>query len=83
MGFRPRLSEIIVALLYFADYGQEEFEPVLDERMIVNTFVALDRDHLPQGFESSEEYEILLSRFLYVDRAGDGYRYEREFIRSQ
>ena len=83
IGFRPQLSRIVLALLYFADYDREEFEPVLDERMIVNTFVSLDREQLPSGFERSEEYEIALSRLLYVDRDGDGYRYDPEFTRSQ
>ncbi|HEY1950832.1 MAG TPA: CorA family divalent cation transporter [Bryobacteraceae bacterium] len=83
MGFRPRLSKILLALLYFAQYEQEEFEPILDERMIVNTFVSLSREGLPSGFEHSDDYEIAMSRLLYVDRDGEGYRYDPDFIRGQ
>jgi hypothetical protein len=83
IGFRPRLSKLLLALLYFADYENEEFEPVLDERMVVNTFVSLNRDELPNGFERSEDCEIAVSRLLYVDRAGEGYRYDRDFLRQQ
>jgi CorA-like Mg2+ transporter protein len=83
MGFRPRLSKILLALLYFAQYEQEEFEPILDERMIVNTFVSLSREGLPAGFERSDDYEIAMSRLLYVDRDGEGYRYNPDFIRGQ
>ena len=77
IGFRPQLSRIVLALLYFADYDREEFEPVLDERMIVNTFVSLDREQLPSDVETA------LSRLLYVDRDGEGYRYDPEFTRGQ
>ena len=83
LGFRPHLSKILLSLLYFANYGSEEFEPVLDERMIVNSFVSLDRARLPSGFERSEEYEAALSRLLYVDRDGPGYRYDPDFTRGQ
>lgn len=83
IGFSPPLSHTITALLYFLDYQQEEFEPVLDERMIVYTYSALDPATTPEDYISSEDYEILLSRFLYVDRAGADYRYDRTFIRAQ
>jgi hypothetical protein len=82
VGFQPPLSKIISSLIYFADYGEEEFEAVLDERMIVYTYAALNPASLPQGFVESEEYQVLLSRLLYVDIDGPGYRYEPEFVRS-
>jgi hypothetical protein len=56
---------------------------VLDERMIVYTYVALDPTGLPADFIHSEDYQVLLSRFLYVDLWGESYRYEREFTRAQ
>ena len=62
---------------------RQEYEPVLDERMIVYTYFALDHAGLPEGFLHSEDYQVLLSRFLYVDRGGEGYRYEPEFTRAQ
>lgn len=83
MGFRPPLSAILLGLLHFANYDHEEFETVLDERMIVNTFVSLDRTQLPLEFKSSEEYEVAFSHLLYVDRTGPGYRYEPQFIREE
>jgi hypothetical protein len=43
----------------------------------------LDSQLLPSGFEHSEDYEIALSRLLYVDRDGDGYRYDADFTHHQ
>ena len=83
IGYRPQLSAIIMSLFHFANYSREEFEGTLDERMIVNSFVSLDRTRLSSGYETSEEYEIVFSRLLYVDRAGPGYRYHSEFTRGQ
>jgi hypothetical protein len=82
-GVLPPLSRTITNLLYFADYPRQEYEPVLDERMIVYTYFALDPQGLPDGFLHSDEYQVLLSRLLYVDRAGEDYRYEPEFTRAQ
>jgi CorA-like Mg2+ transporter protein len=83
MGYRPQLSSILLSLLYFANYGREEFEPVLDERMIVTSFVSLDRTLLPSSFEATEAYDIAFSRLLYVDRDGPYYRYDPPFVREQ
>ncbi len=83
IGYRPQLSTIVLSLLHFANYGHEEFEPTLDERMIVNSFVSLDRSRLPAGYESSEDYEVAFSRLLYVDLDGPGYRYDRAFTREE
>lgn len=83
IGYRPQLSAIILSLFHFANYAHEEFEGTLDERMIVNSFVSLDRTRLSRGFETSEDYEITFSRLLYVDRDGPGYRYHPEFTRRQ
>jgi hypothetical protein len=83
IGFLPPLAQTITSLLYFADYGKEEYEPVLDERMIVYTYAAIDTQSVPEGFAASEDYRILISRFLYIDRYGEDYRYDRYFIRQQ
>lgn len=82
-GFLPPLAKTITSLLYFADYGQQEFEPVLDERMIVYTYAAIDPATVPADFIHSEDYQVLLSRLLYVDQLGPSYRYEEEFVRDQ
>ena len=79
LGYRPQLSNIVLSLLHFANYAHQEYEATLDERMIVNSFVSLDRTTLPPGFESSEEYEMAFSRLLYVDRDGEGFRYDAQF----
>ena len=83
MGFLPPLAKTITSLIYFADYSKQEFEPVLDERMIVYTYVAVDPASLPPDFIQSEAYQVLLSRFLYVDLDAPSYRYEPEFVRAQ
>lgn len=82
-GFLPPLSKTITGLLYFADYTQDEFEPVLDERMIVYTYMALDPASVGADYPASEEFRVLLSRILYVDRAGGGYRYDKSFVQQQ
>jgi len=79
VSFHPPLARTIRGLLYFADYEQQEYEPVLDERMVVYTYVAVDPATVSGGFIDSAQYQILLSRILYVDRWGEGYRYDNEF----
>jgi hypothetical protein len=83
LGFQPPLSAVIRALLYFLDYSRHEYEQLLDERMIVYSYAALDTSSVPPGFEQSEAYEVLLSRFLYVDHDGADFRYEPGFTRGQ
>ncbi len=83
IGFQPPLASTIASLLYFADYEAQEFESVLDERMIVDSYFAIDPATVPAEYAYSEEYQVLLSRFLYVDRLQPGYRYEPAFIKEQ
>lgn len=83
VGFQPPLSRIVTSLLYFLDYEKQEYEQLLDERMIAYSYAAIDPSGVPQDFAQSEAYEVLLSRFLYVDRDGPSYRYEPEFTREQ
>jgi hypothetical protein len=80
---RPQLSSILLGLLHFANYADQEFEPILDERMVVNSFVRLNGEGFASDFLHSEAYEVAFSRLLYVDRDGAGYRYDREFTRQQ
>ena len=82
-GIHPPLAKTLTALLYFANYDRLEIEPVLDERMIVCTYAALDPASLPPDYIHSEDYQALLSRFLYVDRGGQSFRYEPEFTRRE
>lgn len=83
VGFQPPLARTIKSLIYFAEYSKQEFEPVLDERMIVYTYVEIDPTSVPEGFKDSEAYQILLSRLLYVEQDGDSYRYEVNFLRKR
>lgn len=81
IGFLPPVSGLITSLLYFADYRRGEYEPVLDERAIVYSYLALDPASVPENFHKTEEYDILFSRALYVDHAGEDYRYARGFTK--
>jgi hypothetical protein len=82
VGFQPPLAKTVQALLYFADYARREYEPVLDERMVVYTYVELAPQALPKDYIESEDYQMLIARFLYVDRYGPGYRYDPAFTRE-
>jgi hypothetical protein len=82
-AFLPPLSATITRLLYFLDYSGQEYEPVLDERMIVYTYLSIDPSTVPPDFAQSEEYSALMARLLYVDRWGPGYRCEKEFTLSE
>jgi hypothetical protein len=82
-GVLPPLASTITSLLYFADYDRFEYEPVLDERMIVYTYAQLDPETLGPGYISSEDYQVFLSRLLYVDRHGNDYRYDPGFVKQQ
>jgi hypothetical protein len=83
IAFAPPLSSIIRSLLYFLDYSRQEFEPVLDERAVVYTYVALDAATLPADFRDSEEYQILLSRLVYVEQYGTDYRHDPTYIKDR
>ena len=83
IGFYPPLSRLVQDLLYFVNYGKREYEQLLDERMIVNSFVSLDPESLPAGFAESEELQRLLSLFLWVDRYSPKYRYDKRFVKRR
>jgi hypothetical protein len=83
MGFQPPLSAIIRSLIYFLNYDKYEYEQLLDERMIVYSYLAIDPSTVPADFIGSESCQVLLSRFLYVDNLSDNYRYEPDFTREQ
>lgn len=81
-GFLPPLTSVITGLLYFADYNKQEYEPVLDERMMVYTYCSLDPEGLPAGYHRTPEYEVLMARLMYVDRWGESHRYDPEFTQE-
>ncbi len=83
LGFQPPLSSVITSLLYFMDYERAAYEQLLDERMIVYSYAAVDPATVRADIAKSEEYQVFLSRLLYVETAGETYRYEPEFLRGQ
>ena len=50
--------------------------------MVVYTYFELSPKGLPPGYLNSEEYQMLISRVLYVDRFGKTYRYDPAFTRE-
>ncbi len=81
-AFQPPLSTLVTSLLYFLEYSMQEFEPVLDERMIVYSYMAIDPNSVDETWAGSEAHEQFISRVLYVDQLGKGYRYDPEFTRK-
>jgi hypothetical protein len=79
VDFHPPLSAIVRTLLYFLDYKAKQYEQVLDERMIVYTYGAVDPTTVRADYVGSQDAEVFFSRFLYVDRNGEGYRYDPAF----
>jgi hypothetical protein len=82
-NYLPPLSQIIRRLLYFAHYEGQEYEAVLDERMIVYTYLSLDPGSVPEDYRHSDAYEVFVSRILYIDNFSEEYRYQPEFLRRQ
>lgn len=83
IDFHPPLSRIVTGLLYFADYTRGEYDPSLDERMMVYSYLSIDPASVEPDFHLSDEYQKLFSRALYVDRYQPEFRYEEEFTRQQ
>jgi hypothetical protein len=61
----------------------QEYEPVLDERMIVYTYMTIDPKSVPEGWNGSDEHLQFVSRALYIDQWAEGYRYNPSFIRDE
>lgn len=57
-------------------------ETILDNRMIVSTYVAFEKPDIPSNGmkEFMEKYKPVFSRLMYIDPAGDGYNYNPEFV---
>lgn len=83
VSFQPPLTRVIRDLLYFLDYGRREYEQIFDERMIVYSYVAVEPAAEGESYVYSDELQVMLSRFLYVDRNGDDFRYDPLFMREQ
>jgi CorA-like Mg2+ transporter protein len=65
VGFYPPLAMIVKDLLYFADYALEEYEPVLDENMLVYSYGELNAEVIPRGVPSAE-FDATVQEFLYL-----------------
>jgi hypothetical protein len=83
VDFDPPLSATVRCLLYFLDYESKQYEQVLDERMIVYSYAAVDPTSVRSDYAGSPECEVLMSRLLYVDRAGQDFRYDPAFTAAQ
>jgi hypothetical protein len=65
VGFYPPLAITVKSLLYFADYALEEYEPVLDENMLVYSYGELNAGGIPQEIPS-REFDAMVQEFLYL-----------------
>src|SRR5208283_1472136 len=65
VGFYPPLANTVKSLLYFADYSLEEYEPVLDENMLVYSYADCDTGMVSNG-EPPANFESTVEGFLYL-----------------
>ena len=65
VGLYSPLANTVTSLPYFADYSAEEYEPVLDENMIVYPCGEVDADTIPNsGSDGTPLPEV--EDFLYL-----------------
>ena len=80
-------SEIIDGLVgEFLGYDEpvdNSFHGLLDDRMVVFTFLCLAGKLKSKCRKIVDEHEALFSRIMYVDQAGEGYAYQKKFIRKK
>jgi hypothetical protein len=80
----PLKSKIIDGLvsefLGYDDPVDKSFHGLLDDRMVVFTFLCFAGELKSKGKDTIDEHEALFSRIMYVDQAGEGYEYKKEFI---
>ena len=83
----PVKSEIIDGLVSeFLGYDEpvdKSFHGQLDDRMVVFTFLCFAGELKSKCRETIDEHEALFSRIMYVDQAGEGYAYQKKFIRKK
>ena len=83
----PVKSEIIDGLVgEFLGYDKpvdKSFHGLLDDRMVVFTFLCFAGELKSKCRETIDEHEALFSRIMYVDQAGEGYAYQKKFIRKK
>lgn len=61
--------------------SQAKLYPILDDRMLVHSYVAF-QSYVKDMVGTSEQEDMYFSRFLYVDNPESGYRYDSSFIRD-
>ncbi|MBW2740153.1 MAG: hypothetical protein JRE64_15210, partial [Deltaproteobacteria bacterium] len=83
----PVKSEIIDGLVSeFLGYDEpvdNSFHGLLDDRMVVFTFLCFAGELKSKCKDTTDEHEALFSRIMYVDQPGEGYSYQQEFIREK
>jgi hypothetical protein len=70
VGFYPPLASTVKGLLYFADYSREEYEPVLDENMLVYSYAEMNSEATANG--NSAVLEAVLEDYLYLNHKHNG-----------
>jgi hypothetical protein len=74
VGFYPPLPSTVKSLLYFADYSKEEYEPLLDENMLVYAYAEMNLEASSNG--GSAAVEAALDDYLYLrHQHADAIRY--------
>lgn len=83
----PVKSEIIDGLVSeFLGYDESVdncFQGLLDDRMVVFTFLGFAGELRSTCKDTIDEHEALFSRIMYVDQAGEGYEYNKKFVRAK
>nr|CBX29209.1 hypothetical protein N47_J01900 [uncultured Desulfobacterium sp.] len=60
------------------DNGTQIFYPILDDRMLVHSYVAFKDD--TTEMVNRDQDDIYFSHFMYVDNPGNNYSYDKQFI---
>jgi len=80
----PVKSEIVDGLVgEFLGYDEpvdNSFRGLLDDRMVVFTFLCFAGKLKSKCKDTIDEHDALFSRIMYVDQAGEGYEYNKKFI---
>ncbi len=86
-SLRPKISQVVEHLVKEGlDIGNGHILPMLDDRMFVNSHIALWGEK-PGTDAGRAAYQAFFSVALYVDQEGeehlDGYVYDPEFVKKQ
>ena len=77
------IDDLVSEFLGYDDPVDKSFHGLLDDRMVVFTFLCFAGELKSKCKDTIDEHEALFSRIMYVDQAGEGYKYKKEFIRAK